>query len=229
MKQFFYPIFSFIYALNQSRKRNLTNYGLILFICLVISAFLGLDTTQSMTYQIFSFLFSIIVISIFFSKLFPVRFFNAVRILPRFATAGVKLKYRIVIENKTNIFQTELKLLENFADPRPSLSEFLQTPEPQENQRNSFDQLLGYYRWLWLINRKQNAITKPINLPPLPPHSKTEVQLEITPTYRGIIHLNNIIITRSDPFNLFNAYQRIHRPEKVLILPKLYNIPPLQL
>jgi Protein of unknown function DUF58 len=229
MKKFLYPIFYFIYALNESRKRRLTNYGLILLICLIISAFLGLDTTQSMTYQIFSFLLSLLIISIVFSKIFPVRFLNAVRILPRFATAGIKLKYPMVIENKTNKIQTELKLLEHFADRRPTLSEFLQTPEPDENKRNSFDQYLGYYRWLWLINRKQNAITKPINLPPLPPHSKTEVQLEITPTYRGIIHLNHIIITRADPFNLFNAYQKIFRPQEILILPKLYNIPPIQL
>ncbi len=229
MKKFYYLIFSFLYALNESRKRRLTNYGLILLICLVISAFLGLDTTQSLTYQVFSFLFSLLFISMVFSKLFPVRFFNAVRILPPFATTGVKLKYRIVIENKTNKIQKELKLLENFADPRPSLSEFLQTPEPEENKRNSFDQSLGYYRWLWLIARRKNAITKPINLPNLPPLSKTEVYLEITPNYRGIIHLNNIIITRADPFNFFNAYQTISRPEKILILPKLYNIPPVQL
>lgn len=229
MKKFFYPIFRLFYALNESSKRRLTNQGLIVLICMIISGFLGLNTIDSLTYQIFSFLLSLLVISIVFSKIFPVRFFNAVRILPRFATVGVKLKYRIIIHNKTNKFQKELKLLENFADPRPTLSQFLQTHEPNEHKRNSFDQLVGYYRWSWLINRTKKAIIKPINLPPLPPHNKTEVILEIIPTYRGIIHLNNIIITRADPFNLFNAYQCIYRPENILILPKLYNIPTIQL
>lgn len=226
MNRFIYRFFHFSYALEQSRRRRLTTQGLIILLCLIISAILGLDTTQNMTYQIFTFLLSILLISIVASRFFAFRF-SAVRILPRFATVGVKLKYRIVIHNKTNKIQNNLKILESFADPRPSFKEFSETPEPNEEKHKSFDRY--YYRWLWLIARKRVTTAKAIDLPALPPNSKTEVVYEITPEYRGVIRFANLTVTRSDPFGLFNACSTNYLPQSLLVLPKLYNLPAIKL
>ncbi|XWK86342.1 MAG: DUF58 domain-containing protein [Phormidium sp.] len=226
MNRFIYRFFRFSYALEQSRRRRLTTGGLIILLCLIISATLGLDTTQNMTYQIFTFLLSILIISIVSSHFFAFRF-GAVRILPRFATVGVKLKYRLVIHNKTNKIQNNLKLLESFADPRPTFKEFSETPEPNEEKRNSFDRY--YYRWLWLISRKRVATAKAIDLPPLPANSKTDVVYEITPNYRGVIPFADLTVIRSDPFGLFNACVTNYLPQSLLVLPKLYNLPPIKL
>jgi uncharacterized protein (DUF58 family) len=226
MNRFIYRIFYFTYALEQSRRRRLTTQGLIILLCLIISATLGLDTTQNLTYQIFTFLLSILIISIVSSRFFGFRF-SAVRILPRFATVGVKLKYRLVIHNKTNKIQHNLKLLESFADSRPTLKEFSETPEPNEEKRNSFDRY--YYRWLWLIARKRVATAKAIDLSPLPANSKTDVVYEITPNYRGVIRFANLTVIRPDPFGLFNACVTNYLPQSLLVLPKLYNLPPIKL
>ncbi|MFB2936135.1 DUF58 domain-containing protein [Aerosakkonemataceae cyanobacterium BLCC-F154] len=226
MNRFIYRFFRFSYALEQSRRRRLTTGGLIILLCLIISATLGLDTTQNLTYQIFTFLLSILITSIVFSRFFAFRF-SAVRILPRFATVGVKLKYRLVIHNKTNKIQHNLKLLESFADPRPTFKEFSETPEPKEEKRNSFDRY--YYRWLWLISRKRVATAKAIDLPPLPPNSKTDVVYEITPDYRGVIRFADLTVIRPDPFGLFNACVTNYLPQSLLVLPKLYNLPPIKL
>lgn len=226
MNRFIYRFFHFTYALEQSRRRRLTTQGLIILLCLIISATLGLDTTQNMTYQIFTFLLSILLVSIVVSRFFAFRF-NAVRILPRFATVGVKLKYRIVIHNKSNKIQNNLKILESFADPRPSFKEFSEIPEPNEEKRNSFDRY--YYRWLWLIARKRVATAKAIDLPALPPNSKTEIVYEINPEYRGVIRFANLTVTRSDPFGLFNACITNYLPQSLLVLPKLYHLPSIKL
>lgn len=226
MYRFIYRLFSFSYALEQSRRRRLTTQGLIILLCLIISATLGLDTTQNMTYQIFTFLLSILIISIVSSRFFAFRF-SAVRILPRFATVGVKLKYRIVIHNKTNKIQNNLKILESFADPRPSFKEFSETPEPHEEKHNSFDRY--YYRWLWLIARKRIATAKAIDLPALLPNSKTEIVYEINSDYRGVIRFADLTVTRSDPFGLFNACVTNYLPQSLLVLPKLYNLPAIKL
>jgi len=226
MNRFIYRFFHFSYALEQSRRRRLTTQGLIILLCLIISATLGLDTTQNMTYQIFTFLLSILLISIVASRFFAFRF-SAVRILPRFATVGVKLKYRIVIHNKTNKIQTNLKILETFADPRPSFKEFSEIPEPNEEKRNSFDRY--YYRWLWLIARKRIATAKAIDLPALLPNSKTEIVYEINSDYRGVIRFADLTVTRSDPFGLFNACVTNYLPQSLLVLPKLYHLPSIKL
>lgn len=226
MNRFIYRFFYFSYALEQSRRRRLTIQGLIILLCLIISAVLGLDTTQNMTYQIFTFLLSILLVSIVVSRFFTFRF-NAVRILPRFATVGVKLKYRIVIYNKTNKIQNNLKILESFADPRPSFKEFSEIPEPNEEKRNSFDR--SYYRWLWLIARKRVATAKAIELPALLPNSKTEIVYEINPEYRGVIRFANLTVIRPDPFGLFNACVTNYLPQSLLVLPKLYHLPAIKL
>lgn len=228
MKHFLYRIFHFTYTLEQSRRRRLTTNGLIIFSCLIISAVLGLDTNQNMTYQIFTFLLSIFIISIISSRFFPFRF-SAIRTLPRFATVGVNLKYRIIIHNKTNKIQNNLKLLESFADPRPTFQEFIETPEPFEKKRNPFDRYVGYYRWVWLIARKRVAAAKQIDLPSLPPNNKIEVVYEITPAYRGVIRFADLTVIRPDPFGLLNAYTTIYLPQSLLVLPQLYNLPSVKL
>lgn len=228
MKPLLYRIFCFTYALEQSRRRRLTKTGSIILSCLIFSAALGLDTNQNMTYQIFTFLLSILIVAIVSSRFFFFRF-SATRKLPRFATVGVNLKYRITIHNKTNHLQNNLKVLESFADPRPTFKEFSETPEPGEEKRNPFDKYVGYYRWIWLIARKRAATAKAIDLPPLPPHSKTEIVYEITPTYRGIIRFADLSIIRPDCLNLFNACVTNYLPQSLLVLPKLYNLPPLRL
>lgn len=227
MKRFFYKIFRFIYAVNLWRKKRLTNTGLIVLCCTVPTAFVG-SGNQTLTYQIFTFLSSILGISIIFSRFFPFRC-NAVRVLPKFATVGITVKYRILVHNKTSQSQTHLKLWENFADSRPTFQEFIETPEPSEEQRNSFDRYSGYYRWLSLTYRKQCATAKTINLPLLSPNSKTEVFGEITPSCRGVIRLKGLTVTRADPFGLWNACQTISLPQSMLILPKLYQLPQIQL
>lgn len=228
MQKLLYNLFRFISAVDYSRQKRLTNSGLVVVWCLIFSGMLGLDTNQTMSYQIFTLLLSILIISISFSYFFPFRF-GAKRLISRFSTVGVTLKYQIVIHNKTNRVQNSLELRENFADPRPSFQDFQTTPEPNQPNRNPVDQYLGYYRWRWLISRQQSAIAKPINLPPLAPQSKTQITCEITPIHRGIIHLTGLTITRSDPFGLWNACHTMMLPESVLILPKLYQLPPIQL
>lgn len=228
MQKFIYRIYHFSSAIQHKLKKRVTISGFAVIFCLIFSASLGLDTNQSMTYQIFTFLLSIVLISIVSTLLFRYRF-QGNRTLPRFATVGIKLKYRLVIHNKTNKIQTKLKLFENFADPRPTWKEFLETPEPGEDKRTDIDIKLGSYRWLWLVARKQCGTAKTIELPPLLPHSKTEIMGEITPSHRGVMRFIGMTVARPDPFGLLNACQTISLPQSLLILPKLYNLPPIQL
>ncbi|TAF08081.1 MAG: DUF58 domain-containing protein [Nostocales cyanobacterium] len=228
MPKFIYQIYHFTSALQHKLTKRVTISGFAVILSLVFAAALGLDTTQNLTYQIFTFLLSILLISTISSLLFRSRF-SATRTLPRFATVGTKLKYRIIIHNKTDQTQINLKLFENFADPRPTLKAFLETPEPEENKRSPLDIKLGSYRWLWLVSRQQCGTAKNLVLPKLPPHSKTEIVGEITPGHRGVMRLVSMTIARPDPFGLFHACQTISLPQSLLILPKLYKLPAIQL
>src|SRR5687767_8177401 len=107
--------------------RRFTPSGLAVLICLPIAAAAGMDTNESVAYQIFTLLLAMLGIAIATSLSFRDRF-TVTRILPRFGTVGVPLTYRVVLHNHTRKLQTSLKLLENLADPRPSFAEFISTP-----------------------------------------------------------------------------------------------------
>ena len=228
MQKLLYELFRFISAAEYDRQKRLTMAGNVVVWCLIFSAMFGLDTNQTMSYQIFSLLLAILIISITCSCFFPGRF-RARRIITRFATVGVKLKYRIIIENQTNQIQKGLQLEENFVDPRPSFLVWQNTATFREAKTNYLDQYLGYDRWQWLIARRQCGKATMINLPTLPPNSKNEVICEIMPTHRGIMRLASITVRRLDPFGLWNSLHNIVLPASILILPKLYQLPPIQL
>ncbi|MEH1940017.1 MAG: DUF58 domain-containing protein [Nostoc sp.] len=227
MKLFVYRLFYVSYGIQRKLTRRVTISGIVVLLLGFAAALTG-DSDQSMNYQIFSFLLSLLSISIVFSLFFRYQF-SAIRGLPRLATVDVKLKYRILINNKTNKLQKGLKLFENFADPRPTFQEFIGAFETEKSQGNYFNQALGYYRWLWLISRKQCGKAQPINLPPLAANSKTEVTCEFIPTHRGVIQLTGMTVARPDPFGFFNACKTIYLPQSLLILPKLYKLPLIQL
>ncbi|TAE59542.1 MAG: DUF58 domain-containing protein [Nostocales cyanobacterium] len=228
MQKLTYQIYHFSSALQHRLSKRITVSGLAIILCLIFAAALGIDTTQNLTYQIFTFLVSILIISTIYSLFFRSRF-SATRTLPKFATVGVKLKYKITIDNKTDKTQTHLKLFENFADPRPTFKEFIETPEPEEHKRTKLDIKLGSYRWLWLVSRKQCGTAKTLELPPLKPHKKTEIIGEIIPTHRGVMRLVSLTIARPVPLGIFHGCQTISLPQSLLILPQLYQLPPIQL
>ncbi len=49
------------------------------------------------------------------------------------------------------------------------------------------------------------------------------------PLHRGVVRLTGVTVARSDPFGLFNAFKTVALPQSLLILPKQYELPPIQL
>ncbi len=196
---------------------------------IVASAVVGLDTNQTLAYQAFTFLLALLLTSMACGMLFRGRFI-ARRKLPRFGTVHEPLTYRIVIENKTPKRQRGLNVQEDLEDMCPSFEEFLQAPvEPDEKTRNPFDRAIGYHRWLWLLSRKHPATVREQEIPLLPPHGAQEVRVEIVPSHRGDLRLSGLAIGRTDPFGLWRSFISIPIHQNVLVLPKRYPLPPIQL
>ena len=83
--------------------------------------------------------------------------------------------------------------------------------------------------WLKLLARQRVAIAWPIDLPPLAPRGETEVIGEIMPLRRGLLPFQTLTVACPDPFGLVNRCQRLVLPQTVLILPKRYEIPQIEL
>lgn len=208
--------------------RRFTNTGLVVLGCLLLTVLLGGDTNHSLTYQIFPFLLSLLVLAIAVSL--SVRYgFNARRMLPRFGTVGVPLTYRVAVQLNSQRSQTGFRLLEEFADPRPRLAEVRESPEPLVPMGFAIGRLLGLNRWFWLLDRKQGARVKPVEVALLHPNRTTDVVLELIPRCRGVLRFRGLTLARPDPLGLFQAFRTISLPQSLLILPRLYQLPPIAL
>jgi uncharacterized protein (DUF58 family) len=227
-KRVLYHIYRIDYLFQQWRTRKFTTGGILLLIVLIASAVIGLDTRRTVVYKGFSFFLALFALSFVWSLFFRIRL-TAKRILPKFGTVEERLEYRIVVQNRSQKSQKDFYLFENLEDPRPTLEEFLHTPEPGEEVRNAYDQTLLFYRWQWLISKKQGVRVKEQPLPTLPPNDDGEVRAEIVPERRGYIQLAGLTIARPDPLNLYKAFIRIPLQQSILVLPKRYSLPPIYL
>ncbi|OGL13249.1 MAG: hypothetical protein A3I17_02960 [Candidatus Rokubacteria bacterium RIFCSPLOWO2_02_FULL_72_37] len=228
MRRLWYRWFRWVSSLQHRLDRRLTPAGRLVLATLGAAAVVGLDTNRTLGAQVFALLGSLIVLSALASARFRVRL-TARRILPRFATVGCPVTYRVVLRNETDARQGGLVLLDDLADPRPSFDEFASAREPGEERRNWFDRSVGYPRWMWLVARNRGAVTPRRQVPPVSPGDEVELGLEITPTRRGRLRFASVTIARPDPLGLVQAVRRLPLPQSLVVLPRRYPVPDIGL
>ncbi|MGQ0655738.1 MAG: DUF58 domain-containing protein [Betaproteobacteria bacterium] len=209
-------------------RERLTLAGWLVFAAAATAAALGIDTSRTMTYQLFAFLAAALGISFLWAAFFRARV-CARRELPRYASVGQALEYAAVVENLGRTQLRGLSLAERLRDPRPRYAEWRAAREPGEERRNWFDRTQGYFRWRWLIERRTPRRSPEAPLPPLAPSAPVRVQLSLTPRRRGRIELAGLKLARTDPLGLVRGVVRLPAPARLIALPKRYRLPPLAL
>jgi uncharacterized protein (DUF58 family) len=205
-------------------RRRLTRPGYAVLGGLLITTFMSFDTEQRGTYQLFAILAVLMAISVGCSPFFRARF-AVERSLPRFGSAGCPLTYHLSVRNLTRKVQPGLLLLENMADPRPTLDEFVANQIAEERRSPSLRLRRRFAR------RTSRTVARPTEqpIPTLPPGGEMEVKGEIIPLKRGVIRFDGVTVARPDPFGLFKSFISIPLPQSLLILPRRYYIPPIAL
>ncbi|PZD73458.1 hypothetical protein C1752_01916 [Acaryochloris thomasi RCC1774] len=222
MDRFFYRLLRFNYTARQWLTRRFSRAGLGVLIGLIVCAIIGMDTNQSLSYQVYTLLMALLTVAIV-ATLFSRYRFSATRTLPRFGTIGTPLKYRLVLRNRTRKQQRGWKLLDSVADSFPSLKEYQRIAHRRVNWR------VRRRQWLMLLTQRQQAIAAAVELPPLPANRDVEVMGEVMPLRRGLLRFKAVTVACPDPLGLFNACVTQALPQSVLILPKRYQLPTIQL
>lgn len=215
-------------ALKHRFVRRFTPAGVLVLAAMLVTGGIGVDTNQAVAYQAFNLLGIVVAISLLWS-LGPKPLFLAERVLPRVGTAGQALIYQVRVVNLSRAIQASISLKEDLGDPRPTYEEFSGTPEPGESERNLFDRFFRFYRWMWLVSRKQIARAEEQKLPALLPHKEIEMQMQMTPRRRGQLHLRGLEFGVPDPFGLTRRYREVKTAASVLVLPKRYEVPAIDL
>lgn len=208
--------------------RRFTPGGLLVLAGMFFSASIGVDTNEAMAFQAFAILATGLAFAFVWAKL-PVPELRATRLPPRLGTVGHPLGYELLVINPTRKTQHGVEVWEHFTDPRPTPEEFASTPEPGEHRRNLFDRVFRYYRYLWLLERKILAVSKPRPVPTIQPGGSVGVRMEIHPKRRGVLRFTGVTFGFADPFGLCRGFDSFDLPQEVLILPRRYNLPPMDL
>ncbi|HSY43163.1 MAG TPA: DUF58 domain-containing protein [Candidatus Acidoferrum sp.] len=217
----FYRIMSWLIYWSQ---RRFTFAGWLVLAAFFVCALGALDMESLSVYQGYVLLLLLLVIGFVFSWFFRLRY-SAMRLLPRFGTAGQAFVYRVRLKNLTARIQNDLTLLENPADPRPTFQEWLARQLAEEKKVRSLRLSRPQQRY----NPFRIAVVSTVSVPPIPPNEEVEIQVSVTPMRRGLLRLEGLTLARTDPFGIFRAFSKFRLPETMLILPKRYPLPPIAL
>ena len=226
MNRFLYRLLWLNYCLRQWVTRQFTPSGLGLLCCLLFFGLIGLDIKRSVSYQVFAFLLALLGIAIASSR-FSRHRFSAVRRLPRFGTVGAPLIYRVILHNNTQKNRKGLSLTEVFAGTFPSFQDFRRIARRAAQRKASSRQQRR--AWLTLVSQRQQVFSSAIALPELLASQETEIVSEVVPLRRGLLQFKKLTIACPDPLGFVNRCVTLALPQAVLILPKRYQIPAVEL
>jgi len=205
--------------------RRFTPAGKLVMAAIVMSAVVGVDTKQSMAYQVFTFTTCLLAASLVWALFFKARV-KATRVLPRFCTAGTTLQYRIAVENESPDLLKGLEIIEDFFE-----IQFLPGQDELEADRrgggNNGHPGPSSRRFLSRYARRGKFTLAP--LPDLEPGSHAEVRLEIKPRRRGRLYFRTLQVACPDPLGLFRAIISLPVEQSLLVLPRRYQVPDLSL
>jgi uncharacterized protein (DUF58 family) len=208
--------------------RRLTPAGKLVAAALIGAMVFGPNTRLTVSYQAFTLLLALLVLAALLSVRGP-RGLEARRRLPRFGTVGEPLTYRVQVRNPGGAARAGLTLLEDLEDPRPDFATFAAAHEPGEAKRNWFDRKVAYHRWAWLIEQNQKLEVAEHVVPTVPPRTTVEVSVTAMARRRGRSRFRGLSVARPDPLGLVRALRPQALPDTLVILPRRYSLPPLEL
>lgn len=227
MRALFYYSFRRFSRFTHWYERRFTGTGRLVMAATVAFAIFGIDTEQTTAYQGFTYLVSLMILAIAASYLFRSRFL-VTRDLPRFATAGEPLDYRLHLRNTGAREQRGLTVFEDLEFAYPTREQFARAKEPGV-RRNRIDEAMGFYLWTWLLGERRNGEVAPANAPAIAGGGEAVVGMRVTARRRGVLRFAAVSLARTDPLGLCRAYSRTSAPQSVLVLPRRYRLPPITL
>jgi uncharacterized protein (DUF58 family) len=210
-----YRLYRFFTSAQYWLLRRFTTAGLLALSGVFMTMGMALDTEQSLAYSLLAILLCVLGLAMIWAPTFRAKF-GIERHLPRFATAGQPLSYRITVHNKNPRPQQALALLEDLSDTRLSFAEFRSLQRAA--RAKSFH-----------IKRSQRphrtTRTKETSLPSVPANASVEIRAEVTPLRRGSLRFEGVTIARPDPLGLFRGFVPVPALQTVLVLPRRYPLP----
>jgi uncharacterized protein (DUF58 family) len=209
-------------------RQRFTAAGMMILLTMPVAGVFGFDTRSTLSFQIFSITLILLIISISFSLLFRGKF-TIERKLPDYGTVNTPLHYSCLVKNENKTPRKGLVLIDDLNNPFPSIEEFIKTRDPLDKIRNRIDRFIGYPRLVNSIQKLRGASIAPVVIDYVAEKSDVEERVQLIPLRRGYLYFEKTRLAQADPLGLFQAQKIFKNKDKILILPKLYKIPALNI
>jgi hypothetical protein len=162
----FYWCYRWLTRLRGWLVRRFTPAGGFVLVGLIMAALLASDPGQTSGHQTFVVLFALLLVALAASPFFRIKV-GVQRCLPRFATLGESLRYRVILLNGTSRVQRDLDYLEDVAGEALSYEAFAERLRPGRRSRT--------FRLSSPLPPAQAAVAWACAAPPLPAGGRAEV------------------------------------------------------
>jgi len=217
MWKFAHWIFSLVASVQRLVERRFTPAGMLVGAGVIATATIGIDTNLTVAYRIFGLTVALMLLGGIGVWLQRGRY-TIVRHLPRVVTAGEPISYRVTVGSHANASRDGLALIDDLADPRPSLAEF-----------RAFVRFPTYRAWRRLIAERRTCQIPELGLPTLTARGTVEVTLRGVALRRGNQHFQGLTVARADTLGLLRGLSCVPSPANLLVLPHRYDLPPIAL
>jgi len=187
---------------------------------MIAAAVFGVNTKQSTTYQLFMFLFVLLVFS-WLNSAFNRLKVTLTRKLPRYGMVGEPLSYSVTLTNLTTGTYDRLVLFEQLTETLPSLAQL--KGFYHLNKQPWFKQGVSYRQWLRYLAFQRGGVIAETALPDLE-QSPLQIKISFIPTRRGSITFADSYLAKPDLLGLFRRLIVLKASQSCLILPKHYPI-----
>lgn len=189
---------------------------------------LGLAPGSTQMYQVFS-LLSVLFFVAWLSRFTFRKNFNVKRKLPRWVTAGETIQYPVRIQNLSKAPVSGLSLLEDQSHLLPEQKDYLKDNIQIKHGSKKTKNISGLEKWFQKLRKNRRVLVGEGFAPELQGGEEAEVRMELNAIKRGYHRFKKLYLAQRDPFGLLRFLQPFEQKQSLLILPKLYRIPPIQL
>lgn len=228
LRRFLFANFKLVYKLSQWARHRFTPAGTMILLTMPIAGVFGFDTRSTLSFQVFSITLCLLLISIVSSMFFRGQF-SIERHLPDYGTVGIPLKYSCILRNANKKAKKGLLLIDDLHATFPDIDEFNRTKDPLDIRRNRIDRFIGYPRLVNALQKRRGGSIVPVAVDFIAENSQTEKQLQLIPQRRGYLYFDKSRIAKVEPLGLFQSQKKYKNRDKLLILPKRYETPRLNM
>ena len=228
LRRLLFANFKLVYKLSQWTRKRFTTAGMMILLIMPVAGVFGFDTRSTLSFQIFSITLCVLIISIVTALFFRGNF-SIERKLPDYGTVGIPLNYSCTIKNANNKSKKGLVLIEDLEATFPSIDEFNKAKDPLGKKRNRVDRFIGYPKLMNTIQKRRGGSIAPIAVDFIAENSEAEEQVQLIPNRRGYLYFDKSRLAKVEPLGLFQSQKKYENKDKLLILPKLYETPRLNM